>query len=162
MTLPPVKKCSGLNQERNLHRLSSVYKPKQFWTNTCVDYDLRNNRRWTFSLEETLLWIRDKKISVDYLWIIVISAVWTLILTAPIHCRGSIGEQVIQCYISPNLIKKLTWGCVNFQQIFIFGWTNPLFIRKPNHSLYANRCKKDSKLQFSKQILHQIKLWVTF
>ncbi len=30
-------------------------------------------------------------------WIIVmfLSAVWTLILTAPIHCRGSIGEQVI-------------------------------------------------------------------
>ncbi len=34
---------------------------------------------------------------VDSLWIIVmfVSAVWTLILTAPIHCRGSIGEQVI-------------------------------------------------------------------
>ncbi len=33
----------------------------------------------------------------DYLWIIVmfLSAVWTLILTAPIHCRGFSGEQVI-------------------------------------------------------------------
>ncbi len=33
----------------------------------------------------------------DYYWIIVmfLSAVWTLILTAPIHCRGSIAEQVI-------------------------------------------------------------------
>ncbi len=32
-----------------------------------------------------------------YLWIIVmfLSAVWTFILTAPIHCRGSIGEQVM-------------------------------------------------------------------
>ncbi len=32
---------------------------------------------------------------VDYLWIIVIflSAVWTLILAAPIHCRGSISEK---------------------------------------------------------------------
>ncbi len=30
----------------------------------------------------------------DYLGIIVmfLSAVWTLILTAPIHCRGSIGD----------------------------------------------------------------------
>ncbi len=47
---------------------------------------------------------------VDYLWIIVmfLSAVWTLILTAPIHCRGSIGEQVMECYISPNLMKKQT------------------------------------------------------
>ncbi len=35
------------------------------------------------------------EISVDYLWIIVtfLSAAWTLILTAPIHCRGSNGEQ---------------------------------------------------------------------
>ncbi len=38
-------------------------------------------------------------------WIIVmfLSAVWTLILTAPIHCRASISEQVMQCYISANL-----------------------------------------------------------
>ncbi len=37
-------------------------------------------------------WIR-----VDNLWIIdmFLSAVWTLILTAPIHCKGSIGEQVM-------------------------------------------------------------------
>ncbi len=37
---------------------------------------------------------------VDYLWIIVmlLSVAWTLILTAPIHCRGSIGEQVMECY----------------------------------------------------------------
>ncbi len=33
---------------------------------------------------------------VDYLWIIVmfLSAVWSLILMAPIHRRGSIDEQV--------------------------------------------------------------------
>ncbi len=33
----------------------------------------------------------------DYLWLIVmfLSVVWTLILTAPIHCRGFIAEQVI-------------------------------------------------------------------
>ncbi len=37
-----------------------------------------------------------------------LSAVWTLILTAPIHCRGSIDEQVMECYISPNLMKKQT------------------------------------------------------
>ncbi len=47
---------------------------------------------------------------VDYWWIIVmfLSAVWTLILMAPIHCRGSISEQVM--YISPKLFwwKKLT------------------------------------------------------
>ncbi len=44
----------------------------------------------------------------DYLWIIVmfLSVVWTLILTAPIHCRWSIGEQVMECYISPNLMRN--------------------------------------------------------
>ncbi len=53
-------------------------------------------------------------------WFIVmfLSPVWTLILTALIHCRGSIGEQVMWCYISPNLMKKET-------QTFIFGWTTP-------------------------------------
>ncbi len=54
---------------------------------------------------------------VDYLWIIVmfLSAVWTLILTAPIH-------------ISPDLMKKQTWmawGRIHSKQIFIFGWTIP-------------------------------------
>ncbi len=36
------------------------------------------------------------KSGVDYLWIIVmfLSAVWTLVLTAPIHWEGSIGELV--------------------------------------------------------------------
>ncbi len=29
------------------------------------------------------------------LLVILLSAVWTLILTAPIHCRGSTGEQVM-------------------------------------------------------------------
>ncbi len=43
---------------------------------------------------------------VEYLWIIVmfLSTVWTLILTAPIHCRASIGEQVMWWQISPNLL----------------------------------------------------------
>ncbi len=31
---------------------------------------------------------------------------YQLILTAPIHCRASIGEQVMHCYISPNLFWR--------------------------------------------------------
>ncbi len=38
----------------------------------------------------------------------LLSAVWTLILTAPIHCRASIAEEVMECYISTNLMKKQT------------------------------------------------------
>ncbi len=33
---------------------------------------------------------------VDYLLIVmIVSAIWTLILTAPIHCKGSIDEQIM-------------------------------------------------------------------
>ncbi len=47
-------------------------------------------------------------------WIIVVfkSAVWTSILTAPIHSRGSIGEQIMYCKIFPwrnNLIYIPGW-----------------------------------------------------
>ncbi len=45
-------------------------------------------------------------ITCGLLWFL--SAVWTLILTAPIHYRASIAETVMQCYISPNLMKKQT------------------------------------------------------
>ncbi len=38
----------------------------------------------------------------------VLSAVWTLILTAPIHCRASIAETLMQRHISTNLMKKQT------------------------------------------------------
>ncbi len=36
--------------------------------------------------------------------------VWTLVLTAPIHCRASIAETLVQWYISPNLMKKYILG----------------------------------------------------
>ncbi len=120
-----MKKCSGVNQERNLHRSSTVYEPEQLETNMWLRFDVRDNNRWTFSLEEALLWIMDsyfgrklrvevKKILMDLflnnthilssqdvnwwtgvVWIIVmfLSAVWTLILTAPIHCRGSFAQR---------------------------------------------------------------------
>ncbi len=98
------------------------------------DFDVKGQWDIDFLLEEALLWIimdilsksddlkikrlNDGFVSYKhaafrftrcYLWIIVmfLSAVWTLILTAPIHCRGSTGEQVMYCYISLNLFS---WG----------------------------------------------------
>ncbi len=90
---------------------------------------------------------------VDYLWIIVmfLSAVWTLILTAPIHCRGSNGEQVMQCYISTNLSpwrNKLIYILdglrpeSKFSAYFLF-WVNYSFnlLSAPNKLLcYLNNC----------------------
>ncbi len=69
-------------------------------------------------------------------WIIVIflSAVWTLILTAPIHCRASIGEQVMQCLISQNLMKHThlhlgwPWGwAIFFILAHLNFWVNYSF-----------------------------------
>ncbi len=54
------------------------------------------------------------------LLVMFLSAVWTLILTAPIHCRGSIGEQVMQCYISPNLMKKKLIYILDHQRVSTF------------------------------------------
>ncbi len=59
-----VKKWSGLNQERNLHRSSTVYKPKLFCyiiMHMLQDFDVKDDRRWAFSLEE--LWIVDSYFS---------------------------------------------------------------------------------------------------
>ncbi len=65
----------------------------------------------------------------------------TLILTAPIHCRASIAETLMQRHISPNLMKKQThlllgWpnGQYIFQQISSFGWTTSWSrALNPNH-----------------------------
>ncbi len=76
----------------------------------------------TFSLEKAILWIEDicflqtrsfslHKTLTDGLgpfgllvsYCEVLSSVWTFILTAPIHCRGTViitGEQVMECYSS--------------------------------------------------------------
>ncbi len=55
------------------------------------------------------------------------------VLTAPIHCRGSIIEQVMNatflqiCSKETNLFTSwMACRQIHFQQIFIFGWTVPL------------------------------------
>ncbi len=56
---------------------------------------------------------------------VFLSAVWTLILTAPIHCRGSIGEQVMLNFSRSVLMKKQTFNGLRvstFSANFCF-WT---------------------------------------
>ncbi len=59
---------------------------------------------------------------VDHLWIIVmfLSAVWTLILTAPIHCRGSIAESV-PLYILDGLKVSTFLANVHFWVNYSIG-----------------------------------------
>ncbi len=56
----------------------------------------------------------------------------SLILTAPIHCRGSVGEKVMQCWISPTLFqwrnkRILDWPESIFSAHFRF-WVNCIMI----------------------------------
>ncbi len=122
-----------------------------------VDFDVRDNRGrkcyyglWTriltrhdgLKLKHLMmdLFLTNTSQGVNWwtgvVWITVINTSG-LILTAPIHCRASIGEQVMYCYISPNLFwwrNKLIYildglRVSNFQQIFIFEWTIILIIQ---------------------------------
>ncbi len=73
-------------------------------------YDLKQEFKLFYSVlflkNMRLLSSQDINRWTGVLWIIVMSLsdVWTLILTAPIHCSGSIDEEVMESYISPNLL----------------------------------------------------------
>ncbi len=71
-------------------------------------FEVKNILMNLFLTNTQLLASQDINWWTGVVWIIVmfLSAVWTLILTAPIHCRASIAEQVMECYVSPNLMKK--------------------------------------------------------
>ncbi len=65
-----------------------------------------------------------------------LSAVWTLILTAPIHCRGSIAEQVMKCKISPNLFKAALKMLYEFVYVVIWHLDEYLV----TFEMFCHRC----------------------
>ncbi len=87
---------------------------------------------WRFEVKNSSLWIYYKYAGFHKTFIDVLEGcglLWCfyelfgLILTAPIHCRGSIGEQVMWCYISPNLF----WW-TNKQTHLHLGWPDGEYI----------------------------------
>ncbi len=62
---------------------------------------------------------------VDYLWIIVmvLLVVWTLIQTAPIHCRGSWWASGLMLNFCSEEKRINLYLGVHFQKIFILRWT---------------------------------------
>ncbi len=74
---------------------------------------------------------------------------WTLILTAPIHCRGSTVEQVMQCKKSV-LMKKQTHLHSEWPErelifsIIIFEWAVPLKMVTFSHIWYKNALRNVS------------------
>ncbi len=69
ITLPSEKKCSGLNQERDLH-MSQAETVQNSSEQIHWEFDVRDIRRYTFSLEQALLCIMDsylvKNILMDF------------------------------------------------------------------------------------------------
>ncbi len=54
ISLHPVKKSSDLNQERNMHRPNTIYKPKQF-SNILGDFDLKGKQMYFFTGESVVM-----------------------------------------------------------------------------------------------------------
>ncbi len=69
---------------------------------------------------------------VDYLWIIVmfLTAVWTLILTAPIHCRGSIGGicGLLWCFYQWFGLS-FWWHPMTADDPLVSNWCNATFLQ---------------------------------
>ncbi len=98
---------SDLGEKYARIRLADILQVK---TNILVDFDERRKHGMDFYTRGSII-MDYKRVYLKHLndgiafykqfftvvWIILmlLSAVWTLILTAPIHCRGSIGEQVL-------------------------------------------------------------------
>ncbi len=118
-----------------IRREICIYKPKQFWTNTWVDFVVGYNRRWIFSLRKHHygLYFGQKEqfecknvlmmdlfltnmqflASPDVNW--WTGVVWIIVMFYQLfglsfwrHPFTSIGEQVMEWCISPNLMKKPT------------------------------------------------------
>ncbi len=72
-------------------------------------FDDKTSKWWIFFLQTQLLASHCVNWWTGVVWIIVmfLSAVWTLILTAPIHCRGSIAEQMMECYCDESAASPL-------------------------------------------------------
>ncbi len=86
---------------------SVIMDYRLFWSVFMMDLFLTNTQ--LFASQDVNWWTG----VMDYLWIIVmfLSAVWTLILTAPIHCRGSL----VSKWCNATFFQKK-------QTHVLFGW----------------------------------------
>ncbi len=99
-------------------------------------FEVRVSYWWICLLQTQLLSSPDVNWWTGVVWIIVmfLSAVWTLILTAPIHCRASIAETLMQWHFSKSdeetnsSISWMTWEWGHFQHLLNFFFWVKLFI----------------------------------
>ncbi len=130
-----MKKCSGLNQERNLLRLQDKTDLNKyvagFWCGEGPFHWRKRYELWTHILVKNILMLDLFQLlsSPDVNW--WTGVLWcfyqTLILTAPIHCRASVAETLMQRHKSGeetnSSTSRMTWGWGRFQHTAISGWT---------------------------------------
>ncbi len=109
-----------------------------------MDFDVRDNR-CTFPPEEELLWIliwAKNVLMLDFYQFLSspdvnwwTGVLWcfnqTLILTAPIHCRVSIAETLMQRHISTDPVKKQTHPNL--------GWPEDTFSKNFNFNFFKSQ-----------------------
>ncbi len=122
-----MKKCSGLNQERNLHRSKQSKNSSKQTCGWTLMWETTGDALFHWRKSYYGLWLifeLKKVLMLDLFHLCLLQMLtdgleWcgvdycdvfirTLILTAPIHCRASIAETLMQRHISTNLMKKHT------------------------------------------------------
>ncbi len=98
------------NSSKHICRWILMWEDNKQWTggSEIMDYGFIFDQKWQFKVKTMELFLVNTQLlhitvhslidwsHVDCLWIVLmfLSAVWTLILTAPIYCRGSIGQVI--------------------------------------------------------------------
>ncbi len=152
--LPAMKNLSYLNQERNMHRSSTVYKRKQ--SKTVLNKYVGGFWCERMTADELFHWIMDSYFGhniCDGLKLVKNGLEWCGLLVdycdvfiscLDSHSDGTHSLQRIHWWASDVmlhfsksvLMKKdsstswMAWGWVNCQQIFFFGYTIPLSVQK--------------------------------
>ncbi len=141
-----MKKCSGLNQERNLHRSQNSSKEisggfwcerrqkMHFFTGNSIIMDSYFSENVLMLDLFQFLSSPDELECCGLLWCFY----QTLILTAPIHCSASVAETLMRRHIYTNLMKKQTHlhlGWPESEHIFSkYNFLGELFIKHCFHS----------------------------
>ncbi len=114
---------------------------KQFEVKNILMMNLFLTNMQLFTSQVFNWWTGVVWITCGWLWCFL-SALWTLILTAPIHCRGSIGGKVMWGYIYPSLLQEDTNSStslkrLNLKLFICFSRCNWLSLLLTSHSYFA-------------------------
>ncbi len=116
----PLRRETGFVVQGHIYVLTCFGLLKGAWTFFSRDKILFTGESNIMEVENILM----MDLFLTNMLLFILQAVWTLILTAPNHCRGSTDESVMKCCSNEKTHLHFVWPegeC--FQQFFIFGCT---------------------------------------